>query len=130
LNKEDILSQVKFDDKGLVTAVVQDMEGRVIMLAHMNCEALLKTLETGRMHYYSRSRERLWLKGEESGNCQTVNEVYIDCDGDALLFKVGQKGGACHMGYYTCFFRRFDKENGTFCKSQERLFNPKEVYRK
>jgi len=130
LNNENILSQVKFDDKGLVTAIVQDMEGQVVMLAHMNGEALLKTLETGRMHYYSRSRGKLWLKGEESGNYQTVNEMYIDCDGDALLFKVAQKGGACHMGYYSCFFRRFKKENSTFCESQKRLFNPKEVYKK
>jgi len=126
----DILSRIKFDEKGLVTAIVQDTAGEVVMLAHMNGEALVKTLETGRMHYYSRSRNKLWLKGEESGNFQAVREIYLDCDGDALLFKVEQKGGACHKGYYSCFYRQFIKEKNDFCTVKELLFNPKEVYKK
>lgn len=130
VDSENILSHIRFDEKGLVTAIVQDMAGEVVMLAYMNGEAFLKTVQTGRMHYYSRSRNKLWLKGEESGNFQTVKEIYIDCDGDALLFRVEQKGGACHKGYYSCFFRRLKKEAGSFCEAKKRLFNPKEVYKK
>jgi phosphoribosyl-AMP cyclohydrolase len=109
---EKIFELIKFDEKGFVVAIVQDEKGEVLMVAYMNKEAIEKTLKTGKMHYYSRSRKKLWLKGEESGNFQFVKEIYIDCDGDALLFKVEQKGGACHEGYYTCFFRKF--ENGEF----------------
>jgi phosphoribosyl-AMP cyclohydrolase len=123
----EIFELIKFDEKGLVVAVVQDEKGEVLMVAYMNKEAIEKTLKTGKMHYYSRSRKKLWLKGEESGNFQFVKEIYIDCDGDALLFKVEQKGGACHEGYYTCFFRKF--ENGEFKIFKEKIFEPKEVYK-
>ncbi len=126
-----IISQVKFDEKGLVPVVVQDAEsGEVVMVAYMNSEALSKTLETGRMCYYSRSRKKLWVKGEESGNCQTVREMYVDCDNDTLLFKVGQKGGACHKGYHSCFFRKLAKNKKEFAITKERIFNPDEVYKK
>jgi phosphoribosyl-AMP cyclohydrolase len=102
-----LLESVKFDDKGLVTAIAQDAEtGRVLMLAYMNRETLAETLDTGKMVYFSRSRKKRWLKGETSGHIQTVREAYIDCDGDALLFKIDQKGVACHEGYMSCFFRR------------------------
>jgi phosphoribosyl-AMP cyclohydrolase len=124
---EKIFELIKFDEKGLVVAVVQDEKGEVLMVAYMNKEAIEKTLKTGKMYYYSRSRKKLWLKGEESGNFQFVKEIYIDCDGDALLFKVEQKGGACHEGYYTCFFRKF--ENGEFKIFKEKIFEPKEVYK-
>jgi phosphoribosyl-AMP cyclohydrolase len=124
---EKIFELIKFDEKGLVVAIVQDEKGEVLMVAYMNKEAIEKTLKTGKMHYYSRSRKKLWLKGEESGNFQFVKEIYIDCDGDALLFKVEQKGGACHEGYYTCFFRKF--ENGEFKIFKEKIFEPKEVYK-
>lgn len=124
---EVILNSIKFNENGLVVSVVQDLEGNVLMVAWMNKESIEKTLKTGKMHYYSRSRKKLWLKGEESGNFQFVKEIYIDCDGDTLLFKVEQKGGACHEGYYTCFFRKF--ENGNFKIVKERIFEPKEVYK-
>ncbi len=124
---EKIYELIKFDEKGLVVAVVQDEKGEVLMVAYMNKEAIEKTLKTGKMHYYSRSRKKLWLKGEESGNFQFVKEIYIDCDGDTLLFKVEQKGGACHEGYYSCFFRKF--ENGEFKIFREKIFEPKEVYK-
>lgn len=97
----------KFDDKGLVAAIAQDAEtGRVLMLAWMNRETLEETLETGKMVYYSRSRKKRWMKGETSGHVQTVKEAFIDCDGDAILFKISQKGVACHEGYLSCFFRK------------------------
>jgi phosphoribosyl-AMP cyclohydrolase len=124
---EKIFELIKFDKKGLVAAIVQDEKGEVLMVGYMNKEAIEKILKTGKMHYYSRSRKRLWLKGEESGNFQFVKEIYIDCDGDALLFKVQQKGGACHEGYYSCFFRKF--ENGEFKVFRKKIFEPKEVYK-
>ena len=102
------LDKVKFDDKGLVTAVaIDDASGDVLMLAHMNAEALRLTLETGRMTYWSRSRKSLWVKGETSGNTQKLVSAHLDCDGDALVFRVVPEGlgAACHEGYRSCFFR-------------------------
>ncbi len=124
---EGILSQIAFDSNGLLPVIVQDLQGRVVMLAYVNRQALEETIQTGRMHYYSRSRKRLWLKGEESGNYQTVKEIYLDCDGDALLCRVEQKGAACHTGYYTCFYRKL--EEGLPAVG-ERLFDPDEIYGK
>lgn len=109
------ISMIKFDDKGLVPAVVQEENGQVLMLAYMNKESLAKTIETGYTWYYSRSRQRLWNKGEESGNKQKVKEISYDCDGDTLLIKVHQTGVACHTGTYTCFSGRKlveEKEKG------------------
>ncbi|MCM8785370.1 MAG: phosphoribosyl-AMP cyclohydrolase [Candidatus Omnitrophica bacterium] len=125
---EKVFSLIKFDENGLCVSVIQDTKGEVLMVAWMNKEALEKTLTTGKMHYYSRSRKKLWLKGEESGNYQFVKEFYIDCDGDALFFKVEQKGGACHKGYYTCFFRKY--EDGEFKIVKEKIFEPEKVYKK
>jgi phosphoribosyl-AMP cyclohydrolase len=105
---EALLSQVKFGPDGLVTAVaVDDQDGAVLMLAHMNRESLSLTLAGGYMTYWSRSRKKLWLKGETSGNKQRVVSASLDCDGDALLFRVSPEGAgaACHEGYRTCFFR-------------------------
>ncbi len=107
-----IIDQVKFDEKGLVTAIAQDSEtGQVLMLAYMNKETLQETLDIKKMVYWSRSRQERWLKGETSGHVQTVKDVFIDCDGDALLFKIEQKGGACHKGYTSCFFRTYYNDN-------------------
>ena len=109
------ISMIKFDDKWLVPAVVQEENGQVLMLAYMNKESLAKTIETGYTWYYSRSRQRLWNKGEESGNKQKVKEISYDCDGDTLLIKVHQTGVACHTGTYTCFSGRKlveEKEKG------------------
>ena len=108
---EEILNEVKFDEKGLVVAIAQDYENdQILIQAYMNREALVKTLQTGYAHYYSRSREKLWLKGEESGHLQKVKELYLDCDGDAVLIKVEQKGPACHTGRRSCFYRKIDEE--------------------
>lgn len=104
------ISVIKFDDKGLVPAIAQDYQtGEVLMMAYMNKEALEKTLSTGRAHYFSRSRNKLWLKGETSGNFQEVQTVYYDCDEDTILLNVNQVGVACHTGERSCFFRRLDK---------------------
>ncbi len=101
--------EIKFDKNGLVPVIVQDYESKtVLMLAYANEEAIKKTLETKKAHYYSRSRKKLWMKGEESGNIQEVVEVRVDCDGDALLYIVKQHGNACHTGNYTCFFRKLE----------------------
>lgn len=125
-----LLDEVKFDKKGLVPAIVQDSEtGRVLMLAYMNREALERTIESGSTHFYSRSRKKLWRKGEVSGNVQSVSEVCLDCDGDTILVKVRQKGAACHKGYNSCFYRKL--EDGSAWKTVESpLFDPDEVYGK
>ena len=100
------LSMIKFDEKGLVPAIVQEENGEVLMLAYMNEESLKKTLETGYTWFYSRSRQQLWNKGETSGNVQKVVEISYDCDGDTLLIRVHQTGVACHTGSYSCFSGR------------------------
>jgi phosphoribosyl-AMP cyclohydrolase len=115
---------------GLLPAIAQDAEsGLVLMLAWMNREAWEETLHTRRAVYFSRSRGRLWRKGEESGNVQEVREIYLDCDSDTILLKVHQKGGAaCHEGYASCFFRRVTADG--FEVVGERLFDPEAVYKK
>ena len=106
------ISKIKFDEKGLVPAIIQEENGQVLMLAYMNEESLQKTIETGYTHFYSRSRQSLWKKGETSGNVQKVQALYYDCDGDTLLVKVHQTGVACHTGSYSCFSgRRLDDNN-------------------
>jgi phosphoribosyl-AMP cyclohydrolase len=115
--------ELAFDD-GLLPAVAQDAEtGEVLMLAYVTREAVERTHETGRAHYYSRSREALWEKGATSGHVQRVEEIRVDCDGDALLYLVDQEGGACHTGYESCFYRTLDGE-----VVGERVFDPDEVY--
>ncbi len=123
-----MIDSVKFDANGLVTAIAQDADnGQVLMLAYMNAESLRMTLETGIMTYWSRSRKKLWLKGESSGHTQKVVEARIDCDGDALLFRVRQEGGACHTGYRSCFYRKLD---GTeLVEDGEKVFDPETVYK-
>ena len=115
---------------GLVPAIAQDADtGEVLMLAWMNRDAYEETLRTGRACYYSRSRGRLWRKGEESGHVQEVREVYLDCDADTVLLKVHQVGGAaCHEGYASCFFREV-KPDGVHVIA-EKVFDPKAVYKK
>ena len=110
---EDILKQIKWDDKGLVSAIAQDVHSKKVrMLAYMNKEALEKTIETGRVHYYSRSRKALWLKGETSGNFQLLRTLSLDCDGDALLLQIEQVGGvSCHTGNPTCFYKTMEQDN-------------------
>ena len=113
---------------GLIAAIAQnDATGEVLMLAWMNEEAWIKTLETGEAHYYSRSRKKLWHKGESSGNIQKVHSIRLDCDSDAVLLRIEQLGGAaCHEGYRSCFSREF--QNGVVSRCSELIFDPKEVY--
>jgi phosphoribosyl-AMP cyclohydrolase len=115
---------------GLLPAIVQDRQsGEILMLAYINEESWLKTLETGQAHYWSRSRNQLWLKGESSGHLQLVKEILVDCDEDTVVFKVEQIGGAaCHKGYASCFFRKV--ENGAFAVKGRLVFDPNEVYPK
>jgi len=115
---------------GLIPAIIQDYQtGEVLMLAFMDEKALNLTLETGKTWFYSRSRNKYWMKGEQSGNTQDVVEVYTDCDSDSVLIKVNQKGGAaCHTGNRSCFYVKW--ENGSWVEHSNPIFNPDEVYKK
>lgn len=125
-----VLDRLKYDANGLVTAVVQDAEnGEVLMVAYMNREALERTLREGKVCFWSRSRQSLWVKGETSGHCQIVQSILVDCDMDALLLKVKQIGVACHEGYRSCFFREITS-TGDLQTIADRLVNPDEVYGK
>lgn len=125
---DSLLDTVTFDDDGLVPAIVQDADtDQVLMLAYMTADTLRETLDTGRMVYWSRSRQERWVKGQTSGHTQSVEEVRVDCDGDTLLFRVQQEGGACHTGYRSCFYRRADDE--TLVADGEKVFDPDTVYK-
>lgn len=121
-----------FSKTALIPAIAQDAEtGDVLMMAWMNEESYNETLRSGRAVYFSRSRQKLWRKGEESGNVQELKAIYFDCDADTLLVKVHQIGGAaCHEGYRSCFFRRIDPATGSFAIEGERVFDPADVYKK
>ncbi|MCF7521939.1 phosphoribosyl-AMP cyclohydrolase [Neisseria sp. ZJ106] len=125
---ETILQGVKFDEKGLVCAIAQDWQSkRVLMVAWMNAEALQKTAETGFAHYYSRSRQKQWLKGEESGHTQKVHELRLDCDGDAVVMLIEQNGGiACHTGRESCFYKIW--QNGAWHTADPVLKNEADIY--
>ena len=125
------MQEPNFDKgEGLLPVVAQDAAtGEVLMLAYMNREAWQKTLETGKATYWSRSRRSLWLKGETSGHVQLVREIRLDCDADTILLKVTQLGdAACHDGYRSCFYRKWT--DGRFATAGERVFDPKDVYKK
>ena len=127
---DEILKQLKFDKNALICAVVQDFKNsEILMVAWMNKEAFIETLETGKVCYWSRSRKELWRKGETSGHRQIVKSIQIDCDGDVVLIKVDQIGGACHTGYRSCFYRKI-KDNKEFEIIGEKVFDEKEVYKK
>jgi len=116
--------ELAFDENDLLPAVAQDAEtGQVLMLACVTETAVERSRETGRAHYYSRSRDELWEKGATSGHTQTIEEIRVDCDGDAVLYLVDQAGGACHTGYETCFYRTIDGE-----RVADRVFDPDDVY--
>ncbi|MCK5241764.1 phosphoribosyl-AMP cyclohydrolase [bacterium] len=120
---------MKFNDQGLIVAIVQDAENQeVLMQAFMNEEALRLTMETGVAHYYSRSRNKLWKKGESSGHLQHVKEIRIDCDQDAILMKVQQVSGACHVGFRSCFYRVMEAD-GKLREDGNKVFDPKETYK-
>ena len=120
---------LKFNQDGLIPAIIQDQStGRVLMMAWMNRAALERTLATGKTHFWSRSRQKFWMKGESSGHTQVVKQVSFDCDGDTLLIQVEQTGAACHAGYRSCFFRAVD-ENGTDHQvTEQRLATPEQIY--
>ena len=127
-----MITQPNFEKgNGLLPAIAQDWEtGQVLMLAYMNQESWKKTLATGKVHYWSRSRNEIWFKGGTSGHVQEVKEIFIDCDGDTILLKVRQEGGgACHTGYRSCFFQKITGK-GTIEIIGEKSFNPREVYTK
>lgn len=127
----ELLTQPDFTrgQDGLLPAIAQDAEsGQVLMLAWMNSTAWLETLATGHAVYYSRSRQRLWRKGEESGHRQALVEARVDCDADTILLRVRQTGAACHEGYASCFFRRWSAEQEKFEVCDTRLKSPQEIY--
>jgi phosphoribosyl-AMP cyclohydrolase len=118
--------EIQFDEQGLVPVIAQDVETKdILMLAYANREAVDLTSSTGYAHYYSRSRQKLWKKGEESGNLQQVHSILVDCDEDTLVYMVHQTTAACHTGHRSCFYRTLD---GTI--TSERLFDPEKVYGK
>jgi phosphoribosyl-AMP cyclohydrolase len=124
------LNKINWSDDGLVQVVTQEAETKkVLMVAWMNREALKLTVETGEAHYWSRSRKKLWHKGEESGHVQKVKEIYLDCDADVLLLTVEQVGGiSCHTGRHNCFFNKF--ENGHWMIDAAVIKSPEEIYKK
>ena len=120
------INDLKFKD-GLIPAIAQDCKtGEVLMLAYMSKEALRKTIKTKKCHYYSRSRRKLWLKGESSGHTQKIKAIFVDCDMDCLLIKIAQKGGACHTGYKSCFYREIKAVK--LIARGKKVFDPKKVY--
>lgn len=123
------IEDLKFDANGLIPAIAQDAEnGEVLMHAYMNAEAVARTLETGLAHYYSRSRRRLWRKGEESGHVQRIREIRYDCDADTLLLAVEQVVAACHTGHRSCFYRRLAGSEGAAAAADALRFDPAAVY--
>jgi len=123
----ELTNQIKYDEKGLVPVIVQDyLSNEVLMVAYMNKESLQRTLVSGKTHFWSRSRQKYWQKGEHSGHIQLVKDVFIDCDKDSLVIKVEQKVAACHKGYRSCFYRKL--EEGTFKVFQEKVFEEDSVY--
>jgi phosphoribosyl-AMP cyclohydrolase len=122
------LDQINFDDDGLIPAISQDyMTGEILMFAWMNAESLALTIKNKQAVYYSRSRKKIWLKGEESGHKQIIKEIYTDCDNDVILLKVEQIGGiACHTGRRSCFFQKFD--DNKWNNTAKVIKNPKDIY--
>jgi phosphoribosyl-AMP cyclohydrolase len=125
------LDDLKFNQDGLIPAIIQEQStGRVLMMAWMNREAVQKTLELGKTVFWSRSRQKYWVKGETSGHVQVVKDLAYDCDGDTLLIQVEQTGAACHEGYKSCFFRSVQEQGRSFKTTEPRLVEPEAVYGK
>jgi phosphoribosyl-AMP cyclohydrolase len=127
-----LYEKLKFDAAtGLIPAIVQEHKtGRVLMMAWMNRASLEKTIESGKTHFWSRSRQKFWMKGETSGHVQHVRDISFDCDGDTLLIQVEQVGAACHEGYKSCFFRSVGKGNSEIKVTEAQLVEPEQVYGK
>ncbi|MGB9602642.1 MAG: phosphoribosyl-AMP cyclohydrolase [Verrucomicrobiia bacterium] len=123
------IEQLKYDSNGLIPAIIQEEStGKVLMMAWMNKESLQTTIQTGKTHFWSRSRKKFWMKGESSGHIQVVKKISFDCDADTLLIEVEQIGAACHEGYKSCFFREVDLKNGSININQKRLVDPEKIY--
>lgn len=128
-NLEETVKDLRYDAAGLIPAVIVDAETRqVLMVAYMNDTALLETVRTSKTHFWSRSRQKYWMKGETSGHVQEVRAVYTDCDRDTIVVDVVQQGAACHEGYYSCFYRRLN-DDGKWEVVGERVFDPDKVYK-
>ena len=124
-----MISDIKYDDKGLIPAIIQEQKtGRVVMMAWMNRASLESTIATGKTHFWSRSRQKFWMKGESSGHTQQVMDIAFDCDGDTLLIQVEQIGAACHEGYQSCFFRSIEGAGETFKTTEAQLETPEQIY--
>jgi len=127
---EETIKDLKYDAQGLIPAVVVDADTKaVLMVAYMNQTALRKTVETGKTHFWSRSRRKYWMKGESSGHTQDVRAVYTDCDKDTLVIEAVQHGAACHNGYFSCFYRKLTNA-GEWEVIAEKVFDPDDVYGK
>jgi phosphoribosyl-AMP cyclohydrolase len=127
----NIYDTLKFDPNGLIPAIIQETTtGRVLMMAWMNRASLEKTIETGKTHFWSRSRQQFWMKGESSGHTQTVKNISLDCDADTLLVQVEQRGEACHEGYHSCFFRSLQDNAGGLAITEPQIKTPEQIYRK
>lgn len=126
---KDLIDTLKFDDKGLIPGIVQDINNNeILMVGYMNREAVDRTFKGPYVTFYSRSRNKMWVKGESSGHTQTVKEIYIDCDADCILVKAVQNVAACHEGYRSCFFRKI--EDGKVSVIAEKIFEEDNVYKK
>ena len=129
-NLQQTVKELKYDAAGLIPAVIVDAATKqVLMVAYMNDAALMDTVRTGKTHFWSRSRQKYWMKGESSGHVQEVKAIYTDCDKDTVVVEVTQKGAACHDGYYSCFYRKLN-DNGEWDTIGKPLFDPKEIYKK
>jgi len=125
------IDQLKFTEDGLIPAIIQDAgTRRVLMMAWMNRDSLKTTVETGKTHFWSRSRKKFWMKGEQSGHTQTVKDIAFDCDGDVLLIQVDQVGVACHEGFKSCFFRSVTDDGNSFQVTEPQLIKPETIYGK
>jgi len=123
--------KLKFDSNGLIPAIIQEQgTGRVLMMAWMNRASLEKTVATGKTHFWSRSRQKFWMKGETSGHVQQVKDIAFDCDGDVLLIQVEQAGAACHEGYKSCFFRSIESNGQSFKVTEPQVKTPDQIYKK
>jgi phosphoribosyl-AMP cyclohydrolase len=125
------LEKLKFNADGLIPAIIQEQStGRVLMMAWMNAESIKRSVELGKTVFWSRSRQKYWIKGESSGHVQIIKDVAFDCDGDTLLIQVEQTGAACHEGYKSCFFRSVREQGNSVATTEPQLIKPEQVYSK
>lgn len=125
-----LLEKLHFDEKGLIPSVIVDAtDGKALTLCYMNKDAVVKTIETGKIHVFRRSQNRLMIKGETSGHIQLVKRVFFDCEGNSLVFMVEQKVAACHAGYKTCYYREYNPKSDTIEIAGKKVFDPDKVYR-